>query len=655
MEEDRSAYVSACTRPLADDPALRLEVEQELKTHLEEAREEEMANGSSPQEAEARAERRFGDPEELAHALFLSNRKRLSIRAKIRLLLKLAALPLLIAGMFLCMDFRTLAGVLWLGSLGSTEKETRLQTLPARILNRWDLSRLPEREQLFLSEMLHPESRDASGEIERLRRLRAAFPENRIILALLAQTLALESSSGGEEGKPFFRTAGQEQLFQELQALLREGRKQDPENALYDYLEAFALAAPAIVWEQNPDAKKNGASTIRYHVRDRVLLERAMSRYKDGLRKPFLKTGCMEFPALSHRMLRPANDFFGQVQKISISISTVLPHLNIHRQLAREVILYEQALREEGKTAEADRILRSWKIFLRQLLNDNRETLIEVLVCHAIGKCFLDQVRQRNDSEEIRLLTEFISPVDHWKEQPPSDNNLIRKHGGWLHQLFLPGLRETIPPEQLAPGRYLSYALCDLFTLALLSVFLGMLITAHAAGLGIARLSGRHAFFLFLPWKSYLRIGLAGIAAPLALWLLFTRIDIISGRGWAPGCNGIHLAAEGIFLVFVLPLFYGCVVRKELKRCGKRFGFPDGVPPRATLSLNLLFFYLALLCVTGGILRPVLNLECRARIADDPFFFSGDWNVLKAEHRTAAGFSERMLHTLRQNGQSGRE
>ena len=76
-----SSYLSACTQTLSDDPALRLEIEQELKSHLEETREEEEENGVSPEEAEIRAQQRFGNPEEVANALFLSNRKRLSMRA----------------------------------------------------------------------------------------------------------------------------------------------------------------------------------------------------------------------------------------------------------------------------------------------------------------------------------------------------------------------------------------------------------------------------------------------------------------------------------------------------------------------------------------------------------------------------------------------
>lgn len=587
----------------------------------------------------------------MANALFLSNRKRLSTRAKIRFWLKLAALPLLLAGLFLCIDFRTIAGMLYLGTLMSSDPEESDAMIPARILNSRTLSRLPEQERVLFSDALECRGPGSSGEIAHFRRLHALFPENRLITALFAQLLAEKSSSGGEVGKPFLRTAGQKQLLRELQTVLREGRKQDPRNALYDYLEAFVLASPAVFPERTEsDGKdgKDGKNAPVYHLRvhDRRLLERAMEHYRNGLQKPFLKTGSLEFLRSQIRRLHPENDFFGQIQKFSLSASAALPHLNIHRQLARQVILYGETLLDEQDHAHAEPILRSWRIFLHQLLADNSDSLVEVLVCHAIGKIFLYSAQRRNDTEEIRKLTALGRSIDNWKERKNPDQTLLRTRGGWMQKMLLPGLKENISPDQLAPGRALTYALCDLLALALMSLFLVLLIAAHAIGLGVAQLRGHHALFLFPSWRSCLKAAGFGILLPLACYILFTRIDVLGGREWAPEENWLRLLGGNLFLVFGIPLIYSWIVKRELRGSAGVLGFPKGRLPPATLSLNLLYFYVALLCLAGGVLRPELTRECRIQMERDPFFFSKGWDVLKAEHRLASKLSGSMIRAL---------
>ena len=95
----------------------------------------------------------------------------------------------------------------------------------------------------------------------------------------------------------------------------------------------------------------------------------------------------------------------------------------------------------------------AWRIFLHQLLADNSDSLVEVLVCHAIGKNFLYSAQRRNDTEEIRKLTALGRSIDNWKERKNPDQTLLRTRGGWMQKMLLPGLKENISPDQLAPGR----------------------------------------------------------------------------------------------------------------------------------------------------------------------------------------------------------
>ena len=260
--------------------------------------------------------------------------------------------------------------------------------------------------------------------------------------------------------------------------------------------------------------------------------------------------------------------------------------------------------------------------------------------------------KYHTDREEIRKLTALGRSIDNWKERKNPDQTLLRTRGGWMQKMLLPGLKENISPDQLAPGRALTYALCDLLALALMSLFLVLLIAAHAIGLGVAQLRGHRALFLFPSWRSCLKAAGFGILLPLACYFLFTRIDVLGGRGWAPEQNWIRFLGGNLFLVFGIPLIYSWIVKRELRGSAGVLGFPKGRLPPATLSLNLLYFYVALLCLAGGVLRPELTRECRIQMERDPFFFSKEWDVLKAEHRLATKLSGSMIRAL-QNRRDG--
>ena len=55
---------------------LRRELEEEIRTHLELRAEELVAKGMPPEEAQAGAQRRFGDPAAAGHELYASARRR---------------------------------------------------------------------------------------------------------------------------------------------------------------------------------------------------------------------------------------------------------------------------------------------------------------------------------------------------------------------------------------------------------------------------------------------------------------------------------------------------------------------------------------------------------------------------------------------------
>ena len=76
--------VDRLTERLRIDPELRLEVGQELRTHLEDSAAEFRQAGCGDEEAARQAVERLGDEAELANALWQANRRRLRSRAVAR-------------------------------------------------------------------------------------------------------------------------------------------------------------------------------------------------------------------------------------------------------------------------------------------------------------------------------------------------------------------------------------------------------------------------------------------------------------------------------------------------------------------------------------------------------------------------------------------
>ena len=273
------------------------------------------------------------------------------------------------------------------------------------------------------------------------------------------------------------------------------------------------------------------------------------------------------------------------------------------------------------------------------------KTLIEVLVHYNCIKVYLDSAEKRGDKAEAEKLAAIYAPMKHWKERKDPNEVLLRKHAGLLAALLLPALREEIPLKEFGPERRLSYLVLDLAGLAALSLLLAACILILAAAVLAARLAGHRPFLLLLPWKSYLRILLWGIAVPIAAFVLYTHIDALGGRDLSLLANPLRHAAGLIGIVLVFPLVFKLVYRHELKKQGKALGFPKGRLPFATACLNMLCGFAALLLVTGCVLRPLLAWECRRNIEKDELLDT-DRGFTRVEVETANRFNAELADAI---------
>ncbi len=606
MKEQFQSFTQLCTRSLADDPALRLEVEQELKGHLEDACEEERSEGKSESEAEDQAKKRFGEPEELAQSLLDANRRKLKLRARIRLAAKIALIPAILIGLALCIDLRTLAGIsLMFNSKLFSPPPNSWQESVFLAITTHDIDRLDKNDQEFVRYFLQSWTPGKKSPWE--KKQYEKDPENRIFTANYAMSLipAEKNHWTDKERANYLR-------------VLEHGRRIDPDNALYDYLEADFAIRSALKWEKIEHGIGQKKKTDwNYTVEDRAAFDRGMKLYLAALNKPFVNTYSMEAPTEVHRLLNPENDFLGLLERIIVYSNTPLYFLNRTRELSRRSVAYGEILLKEGKTAEAEKYLHSWRKFIPQQQKYDSNTLIEVLVYYACIGVYLDSAQKRGDTVEAEKLNRISSIYQAWKAKEDSNNDNIRNHGGIFSGTLLPMLKERIPVKELEPERKLTYLVGDLIALACLSLLLTVLIVTLGIGVLVSYFIGHHPFLLPFPLKSGWRILLFGVLIPIGIFLLYTHFDILGGRDLSIQANPLRWGLGVIGIVFVFPFVFGAIFMRELKKQGKRLGFRKGRLPFATTSLNMLYAFAALLLVTGCILRPLLAWECRYRLTQD--------------------------------------
>jgi len=99
MDEQKQSedFLNAATAGLKNDPELQLDVQAELRTHLEEHRRETEGKGLAPEAAIDEAVRAMGTSAELAASLESANRHRMRLRSVIKIAAQCLLAPLTVA------------------------------------------------------------------------------------------------------------------------------------------------------------------------------------------------------------------------------------------------------------------------------------------------------------------------------------------------------------------------------------------------------------------------------------------------------------------------------------------------------------------------------------------------------------------------------
>ena len=573
-QDELKAFARMCVQGLSDDVELRQERETELLVHLKSAFAEERQNASDD-EALKNTFKRFGDPEEISSQLIDGNTEQLSRNARIRRAAKWLLLPLLIIGVLLCIDVR---GILASAALLQTMRPSWFFGRQKSFLD-WGVGlktrKLSDDEQSLFD---YYYGKPKTPALELLARLYDAHPDDAMICALYAQELSLPLAG----------------IQERLPEVIANGRRIDPDNPLYDYLECLMLMREGcyipIVSDMQPDE-----STIQ----DRSILDKAIIVYRHGLSKGVINTHGDDLLQKIRSMLQIKKDLLGGMQLIDFRAREKLPFVSSCRSIAKGLVLYCDLLNKEGDNKKAVELLATWRIFTRQFLNNDFIHWLDIQTVFLYSIDFLKCAEKLDATEEIAAL-QTVMDIRKAKNALVLTNVPFVNAGGVLAGMALAFPKLSDDFSEWSNERRLEAATFDTATIGLGCLCLLFVIALLGVDILVMRIGGRRPFLFIMPRSAYTALLIKGMLFPTLIYFVMTYF--IAGKG---GLGVVLVVVPIAYLCLVWPLYYGMCWRRVMNKWTRSIGAGSHESFKTSRSFNMLCLFVVLLLFFGCVLRPI--------------------------------------------------
>ena len=245
--------VAAATAGLRPDPELRLDVAQELRTHLEDCAEAYRGQGASASDAEAMAVRQFGEPHEVGRRVRNANFRRMRLRAVTKWAVRITLVPAAVALtlLFLLHAVDVVGGFVSVGLASGFFAKTpdglrwTDQTL-ARAQARTLRKDLTPRQQAILLEGRRGASLTAQGACRLTRR----FPDDPVLCACAALAVLGMRAGAWRRTERAVRVAGAREMM-------------EPQNGFYNVMRAALLLDRSVSLYRRPASPHEWRLTVR--------------------------------------------------------------------------------------------------------------------------------------------------------------------------------------------------------------------------------------------------------------------------------------------------------------------------------------------------------------------------------------------------------
>jgi hypothetical protein len=598
MTQKIDTFLDRATTGLASDPELRLDVQAELRSHIED-KTAELGGEEHADEAVAC----LGEVVELAEEVSAANQRRLGWRNLARHVLRFGLVPVAVVCAFWFSGWRQIHAV------RAYQKHYRSNILQLPVPEE---SRLPRYERLLFYG-------DSSREgVFRYRTLWEENPTNRVYYADYITHLV---ECGRVPVHPAEFCSLKEEKALERRATLAEyaeAQKVDPLNSRYPMLAAMYQASAAAELDvQEPSESKKRTWDLK--ISDRAALDQAMADLVAAAKLPEYRrhrAQVMEERLAVFGRPRCLVDFF---RWFGVASSTLLPDLQRVRESARFSIAYARLLVAEGHPEKAGPFLQLPEILARKVTGDTSfliDYLVSQALFHIARENVPDVLRQIGHDKEAQAtearLDAVLQPMEQWNRRrhgpTPDLDKLLDERAGVFATMLLPALG-GLDVADLAPRLAASRRMELAFAAEIVTGLVGLLlVVAMIVSLAVSfrwriALGRQSAPLLLLPsGRDLCRFVLLGVVLPFAVFLAWTRWLPFSGQAYSFKYAGHRVTAEFVALLVTLLVLPSWLALRAFRRRCAELELP--LPPRLHWAIRGLFPLAGLLLVAVFLVPP---------------------------------------------------
>ena len=603
MNDNTERFLERATAGLATDPELRLDVQAELRSHIED-KTAELGGEEHADEAVAS----LGEVVELAEEVSEANQRRLGWRNLARRILRFGLVPVAVICAVLFSDISGIVGNEWSGADSNERKVLALLyrfCLPApfaRFADDWEnpepqwfrfsfLRWLDQRPPLTDYQRLLFHGDSSQEYSERRRTLWERNPANRAYYADYINSTVRYGP----------RTL----------ARLEPAARVDPDNGRYPLLAALCKATTAA--ELSEEKRADAPTIYRLVPKDRAALDGAMDDLLAAAGKP-------HFRAYVTDMLREKVEALGPPQCVTDAMEGIrqifgipVPNINVVYDAGRYSLAYAQLLIGEGREEDAVPFLGVSETLGRKLVPESFSLLdmiiVRIVMEHAlriVPEALRGMGRPGEAAVAEERLTALVGPMRRARKARLAgrsrEHQMVSQRGDRMLGAtfsFTDGQETDERLARLTTARRLrstSLARAGVSLLALWLVVAMLVCLALSLRWRLA-LGAQAAPLLLLPsWRDMVRFVLLGVVLPLAVFEVWTRWVPLSGHAFSLGYAGYRSAVEFLVLGATLALLPAWLALRAFRqRCGA-LDLPSPPTPPKVLYVPL---------VLGGVLLAV--------------------------------------------------
>ena len=596
---------------LQGDDELFLDVKQELRGHLEDKADDLRGQGHSEEESDELARKAFGSPLAVAAELVAANAGRMRLRTLARLVFLLLVVPLAVV-LALYVGYNRFVGLSYTFTRLEYNGPNYSKPLPNLLGSTFCCNaytyKAPLVEQLAsgfdnaanLRKFWEDHRQDADA--PRYYAYYALYAQSHLVFAPITDKTMMPATQLQIDDAHYI-------------AEMRQGERIEPLNALYNVLLAEYYLRRGIT------AKSEKASNVKQPLTDDVPDRRAfllgIAELRKAVVKPYLQTYHENMMQLRFNALPPPLLTEDYLEWMTLAVSESLPELARYREMARKIPGCARVLLAEGHRADAEAVMDTWKPLIALLMSDSRTILISPLVACAAGHILAhegaevyDQMGATAKARDARTTEARLNKLTQDWRSTNADmrkaEEFVREHGAYLAKFLVPfGGSLLVTEADLQPSRMHEHALIDevLVEVVVLLLIVGLLVTLLEGACWFLALRKRGARpLLLLPAGELCRALLLGIALPVAIYWVYSRLPVIGGREYSWFAHWPRFTAEWLCLAGVigcLPAFR--IFRYIDRRCAE---LGIAIPSRGRVWWNNVRLWAMLLLAVGIGLVP---------------------------------------------------